>query len=357
MHQQGIHSPSRATAAPHEKLRPTVTFPPARPSSELVFSRRLTTRPLQLVPTHRLAHSKQSVLLHALAKLRATRSSPTLTSTRSWLPLPAVGGPATTPNEHDGHLRVTYDDIHCTIGQTARKIKERFDPDIMVSVAPSRSCSLHSPRPVLTVLSLLSLPSAVSRRAAPSAAAGTLRFRLKGAPLLVAAPHADLEPPASSPRASSARSSSVSRARTASAATSPSRPLACRCTRRSASSTARRASRRRRSSARRSSGRSGSTSRRSATVRSSAGGSSSSCVILRLPARLPSPLAWLTRSPSVVQDEVDDSRTTLGYAVAELKKDIQAQFDKLPEDKKADFPETKLAIFVGASSAQHRGAS
>lgn len=53
---------------------------------------------------------------------------------------------------------------------------------------------------------------------------------------------------------------------------------------------------------------------------------------------------------SHLQDEVDDSRTTLGYAVAELKKDIQAQFDKLPEDKKADFPPTKLAIFVGALS-------
>lgn len=48
------------------------------------------------------------------------------------------------------------------------------------------------------------------------------------------------------------------------------------------------------------------------------------------------------------QDEVDDSRTTLGYAVAELKKDIQAQFDKLSDEKKAELPETKLGIFVGA---------
>ncbi|KAK4702505.1 hypothetical protein P7C70_g3717, partial [Phenoliferia sp. Uapishka_3] len=45
-------------------------------------------------------------------------------------------------------------------------------------------------------------------------------------------------------------------------------------------------------------------------------------------------------------DEVDDSRTTLGYAVAELKKDIEEQLALLPEDKKASFPKTELAIFV-----------
>jgi len=72
---------------------------------------------------------------------------------------------------------------------------------------------------------------------------------------------------------------------------------------------------------------------------------------------LPSPPSSVRVEPDpranvlpLAQDEVDDSRTTLGYAVAELKKDIQAQFDKLPEDKKADFPPTKLAIFVGASA-------
>lgn len=37
--------------------------------------------------------------------------------------------------------------------------------------------------------------------------------------------------------------------------------------------------------------------------------------------------------------------------MAELKKDIQAQFDKLSDEKKAELPETKLGIFVGASSS------
>ena len=43
---------------------------------------------------------------------------------------------------------------------------------------------------------------------------------------------------------------------------------------------------------------------------------------------------------------MDDSRTTLGYAVAELKKDIASQLEHLPEDKRASFPKTELAIFV-----------
>jgi hypothetical protein len=64
-----------------------------------------------------------------------------------------------------------------------------------------------------------------------------------------------------------------------------------------------------------------------------------------LPQRLSSTLLTLFSA----QDEVDDSRTTLGYAVDELKKDIAAQFAKLPEDKKAEFPKTELAVFVGAS--------
>ncbi|KAL8283102.1 hypothetical protein RQP46_005880 [Phenoliferia psychrophenolica] len=48
----------------------------------------------------------------------------------------------------------------------------------------------------------------------------------------------------------------------------------------------------------------------------------------------------------LIVDEVDDSRTTLGYAVAELKKDIASQLEHVPEDKRASYPKTELAIFV-----------
>ena len=56
--------------------------------------------------------------------------------------------------------------------------------------------------------------------------------------------------------------------------------------------------------------------------------------------------APITLTLVLSSDEVDDSRTTLGYAVSELKKDIAEQLAKLPEDKRASTPETKLAVFV-----------
>ncbi|GAA5877198.1 hypothetical protein JCM16303_006199 [Sporobolomyces ruberrimus] len=48
----------------------------------------------------------------------------------------------------------------------------------------------------------------------------------------------------------------------------------------------------------------------------------------------------------LIVDEVDDSRTTLGYAVAELKKDIAQQYERLTPEQKTHFPKTELAIFV-----------
>jgi hypoxanthine phosphoribosyltransferase len=49
------------------------------------------------------------------------------------------------------------------------------------------------------------------------------------------------------------------------------------------------------------------------------------------------------------QDEVDDTRTTLSYAVSELEKDVQSQLSKLSAAEQAKFPATQLAIFVGWS--------
>lgn len=48
----------------------------------------------------------------------------------------------------------------------------------------------------------------------------------------------------------------------------------------------------------------------------------------------------------ICQDEVDDSRTTLAFAVSELRKDIVAQLASLPAERRAAFPPTELAVFV-----------
>lgn len=47
---------------------------------------------------------------------------------------------------------------------------------------------------------------------------------------------------------------------------------------------------------------------------------------------------------------MDDSRTTLGYAVTELRKDIAAELAMLSPEEQAKVPETALAIFVGETA-------
>ncbi|GAA5946404.1 hypothetical protein JCM3775_000115 [Rhodotorula graminis] len=176
---------------------------------------------------------------------------------------PSLGGPASTPNEHDGHLRVTYDDIHCTIGNTARQIKERFDPDIMVAIGGG---GFFPARVLRTFLKRVSGADG-KRRNIPIQAIGLSLYEEVG------------EFDGGNGLAMEEKlGKEVIRTQWLDFSTLGNRPLIGR--------------------------------------------------------RI------------LIVDEVDDSRTTLGYAVAELKKDIQAQFDKLPEDKKADFPPTKLAIFV-----------
>lgn len=48
---------------------------------------------------------------------------------------------------------------------------------------------------------------------------------------------------------------------------------------------------------------------------------------------------------ALIVDEVDDSRKTLQYAVSELRKDVEAAIEGLPEEEK-DAKRTKFAIFV-----------
>ncbi|EGG13125.1 uncharacterized protein MELLADRAFT_101134 [Melampsora larici-populina 98AG31] len=48
----------------------------------------------------------------------------------------------------------------------------------------------------------------------------------------------------------------------------------------------------------------------------------------------------------LIVDEVDDTRTTLSYAVAELEKDVKDQLEKLSEDERKKLDPTEFAIFV-----------
>lgn len=47
-----------------------------------------------------------------------------------------VHGPTEPASEYDGHIRVTYNDIHITIGKTAKRIKEEFECVLLVRLPP-----------------------------------------------------------------------------------------------------------------------------------------------------------------------------------------------------------------------------
>ncbi|GEM06064.1 xanthine phosphoribosyltransferase [Rhodotorula toruloides] len=185
-----------------------------------------------------------------------------------------MGGPAALPNVHDGHLRITYEEMHVTIGKAAQRIKSEFDPDIMVAIGGG---GFFPARVLRTFLKRVSGADG-KRRNIPIQAIGLSLYEevgeVDGAAGLAQEEKLGKE---------------VIRTQWLDFSTLGNRPLVGR--------------------------------------------------------RI------------LIVDEVDDSRTTLGYAVSELKKDIQAQFDKLPEDKKADFPPTKLAIFVVHNKLKEKRAS
>ncbi|GAA6002767.1 hypothetical protein JCM10207_007666 [Rhodosporidiobolus poonsookiae] len=166
-------------------------------------------------------------------------------------------------HEHDGKLRVTYNDIHVCIGKTAKRIKEEFDPDIMVAIGGGG----FFPARVLRTFLKRTIGNDGARRNIPIQAIGLSLYEEVGA-------FDGTDGLAQEEKLGK----EVVRTQWLDFSTLGSRPLIGR--------------------------------------------------------RI------------LIVDEVDDSRTTLGYAVEELKKDIKAQFDKLPEDKKADFPKTELAVFV-----------
>jgi len=57
----------------------------------------------------------------------------------------------------------------------------------------------------------------------------------------------------------------------------------------------------------------------------------------------------------LVIDEVDDSRTTLAYAIAELQQDVERQLQALPESER-EAKRTKFAVFVVHNKAKPKAA-
>ncbi|GAA5862452.1 hypothetical protein JCM1840_004187 [Sporobolomyces johnsonii] len=166
-------------------------------------------------------------------------------------------------HEHDGHLRLTYNDIHITIGKTAEKIKAEFDPDIMIAIGGG---GFFPARVLRTFLKRSDGPSG-SKRNIPIQAIGLSLYEEVGAF------------DGSSGLAQEEKiGREVIRTQWLDFSTLGNRPLIGR--------------------------------------------------------RI------------LIVDEVDDSRTTLAYAVAELKKDIDLQYNKLTPEQKAALPQTELAIFV-----------
>lgn len=53
----------------------------------------------------------------------------------------------------------------------------------------------------------------------------------------------------------------------------------------------------------------------------------------------------LSRPVSGTQDEIDDSRKTLQYAISELQKDVEKELLALPESER-DAQRTEFAVFV-----------
>ncbi|SCZ90961.1 BZ3500_MvSof-1268-A1-R1_Chr1-3g02424 [Microbotryum saponariae] len=170
--------------------------------------------------------------------------------------------PSGTAHEHDGHLRVTYNDIHMTIGKTAHKIKSEFNPDLFIAIGGGG----FFPARVLRTF-LKQGAAGEKKRNIPIQAIGLSLYEEVGAF------------DGSSGLAQAEKlGKEVVRTQWLDFSTLGNQPL-------------------------------------------------------------------LGRKILIV-DEVDDSRTTLSYAVQELRKDIDAQLAALSEEKKAEFEETQLAIFV-----------
>ncbi|GAA5850492.1 hypothetical protein JCM3766R1_003515 [Sporobolomyces carnicolor] len=167
------------------------------------------------------------------------------------------------PHVNDGHLRYSYVDVHVTIGNAAKEIKAKFDPDIMIAIGGG---GFFPARVLRTFLKRASGPDG-SKRNIPIQAIGLSLYEEVGA-------FDGSEGLTSEEKLGK----EVIRTQWLDFSTLGNRPLIGR--------------------------------------------------------RI------------LIVDEVDDSRTTLGYAVAELKKDIAQQYERLTPEQKAHFPKTELAIFV-----------
>ncbi|KAM0755525.1 PRTase-like protein [Meredithblackwellia eburnea MCA 4105] len=169
-----------------------------------------------------------------------------------------MGGAAVAGTPEDGHVRCTYQEIHVTIGETAKRIKKEFNPDIMVAIGGG---GFFPARVLRTFL------KSDSKRNIPIQAIGLSLYEELG-------DFNGLSGLANEEKIGK----EVVRTQWLDFSTLGNKPL-------------------------------------------------------------------LGRRILIV-DEVDDSRTTLGYAVTELRKDIDAQLSKIPAEKRAELPKTELAIFV-----------
>ncbi|KAM0793347.1 hypothetical protein ACM66B_000802 [Microbotryomycetes sp. NB124-2] len=170
--------------------------------------------------------------------------------------------PVGVPHEHDGHLRVTYNDIHISIANAATQIREQFDPDLMCAIGGGGFI------PARILRSFLKQGAkGEKKRNIPIQAVGLSLYEEVG--------FAD----ESSGLATEEKlGKEVVRTQWLDLSTLGSRPLVGR--------------------------------------------------------RI------------LIVDEVDDTRTTLGYTVRELEKDIEEALAKLSPEQRAATPPTELAIFV-----------
>ena len=67
-------------------------------------------------------------------------------------------------------------------------------------------------------------------------------------------------------------------------------------------------------------------------------------------------MANLVGKNILIVDEVDDSRTTLEYAVKELQKDVQTTADKLGTDEKTQFSVFVLHVSITCAETNFRNA-
>ncbi|KAK4055312.1 hypothetical protein OIV83_000595 [Microbotryomycetes sp. JL201] len=192
--------------------------------------------------------------------------------------------PQGVPHEHDGHLRVTYNDIHVLIGNTAAKIRDEFSPDLMCAIGGGGFI------PARILRSFLKQGAkGEKKRNIPIQAVGLSLYEEVG--------FLDDD---SGLAQEEKLGKEVIRTQWLDLSTLGNRALVGRRI----------------------------------------------LIVVRFPPHESSSSDEATDCLWLLQDEVDDSRTTLEYTVRELTKDIEEHLARLSPEQRAATPPTELAIFV-----------